>query len=261
MLAHLSVRLAVMFDPAHRVLLHALLFSLLAHLLLLVEMAPLSKAAHEAPAGALRAVLRASPSTPAVEATPREPAAPPRAEPPAVPRRSPALPERLPGQAHTYAVSRPGEFAVPQAAPTSAAAGLRAEAPAATGEAAGEKGLPASPALPEGGGAPAPGAGVPPDELREYRLALAVQARRFRRYPAVARERGQEGTVEVAISVKAGLPAPQVGVSASSGHAALDAQAQEMMRQAALAAPLPGGLRGRDFRLVVPVLFSLDEAP
>ena len=34
-----------------------------------------------------------------------------------------------------------------------------------------------------------------------------------------------------------------------------------MMRQAALAAPLPGGLRGRDFRLVVPVLFSLDEAP
>jgi len=259
MLAHLSVRLAVMFDPAHRVLLHALLFSLLAHLLLLIEMAPLSKAAHEAPAGALRAVPRASPNTPAVEAASREPAASPRAAPPAAPLRSPALPERLPAQAHS--VSPPGELAVPQAAPASAAAGLRAEAPAATGEATGEKGLPASPALPEGGGAPAPGAGVPPDELREYRLALAVQARRFRRYPAVARERGQEGTVEVAISVKAGLPAPQVGVSASSGHAALDAQAQEMMRQAALAAPLPGGLRGRDFRLVVPVLFSLDEAP
>lgn len=258
MLAHLSVRLAVMFDPAHRVLLHALLFSLLAHLLLLVEMAPLSKAVHEAPAGALHAVLRASANAPAVEAALREPAASPRAVPSAVPRRALALPARLPAPAHS--VSPPSELAVPQAA-SATEAGLRAEAPVATGGAAGGKGLPTSSVQPEGGGAPASGAGVPPDELREYRLALAVQARRFRRYPAVARERGQEGTVEVAISVKAGLPAPQVGVSASSGHAALDAQAQEMMRQAALAAPLPGGLRGRDFRVVLPVVFSLDEAP
>jgi len=248
-----------MFDPAHRILLHALLFSLLAHAMLLVEMSPLSKAAYEAPAGAMRAVLRAPPSAPAAAPAPREPAPASAAAPPVVRQRPSALPARLPVPARS--VEHPVALAVPQAAPESTAGGeLRAEASAAA-PVVGERGLPAQPVPSERGGALASGAVVSPDELREYRLALAVQARRFRRYPAVARERGQEGTVEIAISVKTGLPAPQVGLSASSGYAALDAQALEMMRQAALAAPLPGGLRGRDFRLVLPILFSLDGAP
>jgi len=100
--------------------------------------------------------------------------------------------------------------------------------------------------------------GVSTDALREYRMALAIEARRFKRYPPLARERGWEGTAEAAVSsITAG--SPQVSLQRSSGYAALDEQTLDMLRRAALATPLPEALRGRDFRVVLPVRFSLDD--
>lgn len=100
--------------------------------------------------------------------------------------------------------------------------------------------------------------GVSADELRQYRLSLAIAARRFKRYPALARERAWEGTVEVLIVVSALLPAPEISLARSSGHAALDEQALDMIGQAARATALPGNLQGRSFRLLLPVRFSLE---
>jgi TonB family protein len=74
----------------------------------------------------------------------------------------------------------------------------------------------------------------------------------------LARERGWEGTVEVAIDGNALLPVPQVVIMRSSGRTILDEQALEMMTQAAQATTLPDGLRGRDFRILLPVKYSLD---
>lgn len=104
-------------------------------------------------------------------------------------------------------------------------------------------------------------AGVSADDLRQYRVSLASAARRFKRYPALARERGWEGTAEVAIRFVSTLPAPDVAVVRSSGHDLLDEQAVQMVAQAARAIALPDGLRGRDLEIRFPVKFSLDEAP
>lgn len=288
MLVHPTARLTVMFDPARRLLLQALLCSLLAHALLLLEVSPHLKAFDEIPAGTMQAVLRpAPPALPAV-APPRRalPAAQGKPAPQitekaiAVARRAPASPPvSLPARSPQPAPPQPTppQPTPPQPAPSTpvvppqsiaqqAGPGLPISVEASSTLATrGEQALANPPASSAQGAATTSTAraspAAPPDALREYRLALAVQARRFRRYPALARERGQEGTAEITISVTAALAAPQVGLATSSGHVELDTQALEMMRQAALAAPLPGGLRGRDFRVVLPVLFSLDDAP
>lgn len=101
--------------------------------------------------------------------------------------------------------------------------------------------------------------GVSADELRQYRVALAIAARRFKRYPPLARERGWQGSVEVALSSSNSAPRPQLTLSRSSGHVALDEQALAMIEQAAANTLLPEDLRGRNFRLLLPIEFSLDD--
>lgn len=97
------------------------------------------------------------------------------------------------------------------------------------------------------------------DGLREYRLNLSREARRYKRYPAFARQRGLEGVVVIVVSTSAGLPVPQVSLSRSSGQDILDQQALEMLVLAVRAAGLPDSLRGRDFAIDLPIHFSLEE--
>ena len=101
--------------------------------------------------------------------------------------------------------------------------------------------------------------GISADEVRQYRTALAISAKRFKRYPALARERGWEGSVEVVLDFRRVLPAPAVSVSSSSGRGLLDDQALEMIRQAAGVTGIPEPLRGRDFRVLIPITFTLDD--
>lgn len=100
---------------------------------------------------------------------------------------------------------------------------------------------------------------VSADGLRQYRIDLAVAARRFRTYPAVARARGWEGVAEVSIAVSAGGVTPSLRLVRSSGHAVLDDQALQMLGRALEGTPLPENLRGRSFVLAMPVRFSLEE--
>lgn len=115
-----------------------------------------------------------------------------------------------------------------------------------------------------GGQAPAGGPvpardGVSADDLRQYRIALAVAARRFKRYPALARERGIEGRVEVAVDVRSWPPAPELSLARSSGSTLLDRQAIWMIEQASASTTLPEGLRGRSFSVLLPVEFRLED--
>jgi protein TonB len=101
--------------------------------------------------------------------------------------------------------------------------------------------------------------GVSADALRQYRVSLASAARRFKRYPPLARERGWEGTVEVALNVSSGRAVPEVVLMQSSGRELLDEQALAMVSQAARVTPLPEGLGGGGFRVLLPVRFSLEN--
>lgn len=114
---------------------------------------------------------------------------------------------------------------------------------------------------PEGAGRAPPASAEAPslDVLRQYRLALAREARRHKRYPALARERGWEGMVTIAIQVPLAGAAPQLSIGRSSGNDYLDALALEMMAQSVRALDLPDGLKGRGFVIEVPVRYALDD--
>lgn len=95
--------------------------------------------------------------------------------------------------------------------------------------------------------------------LRQYRLALAGEAKRFRRYPEMARRTGLSGTAEVRVVVTAAGGGRQTALNRSSGHASLDAAALEMLRQAVERAELPASLRGQNFAVLLPVVFEVEE--
>jgi len=95
--------------------------------------------------------------------------------------------------------------------------------------------------------------------LQQYRLNLAREARRFRQYPAYARERGWEGEVVVVLSAQPGSDAPMLTLGKGSGHELLDQQALEMMNNAVRRAHIPDALSGKRFKISVPVQFRLDD--
>lgn len=98
-----------------------------------------------------------------------------------------------------------------------------------------------------------------PEGLGIYRLNLAREARRFKRYPAIARERSWEGVVVMKVQARIDSVIPLVSIGSSSGHDVLDAQAQEMLLQAVRQALLPESLRGRQFAINVPIHFRLAD--
>jgi protein TonB len=172
--------------------------------------------------------------------------------------------------AGTLSVAATSKALLPHSPATStpASAGDTSASPAAPAPASpAQSGAETSPeelTLPGGGAtaaAVAPREGVSVDALRQYRVSLASAARRFKRYPPLARERGWEGTVEVALNVRAGRTLPEVVLMQSSGRELLDEQALAMVSQAARVTPLPEGLRGGGFRVLLPVRFSLESEP
>lgn len=92
--------------------------------------------------------------------------------------------------------------------------------------------------------------------VREYRLALAVQARRYKRYPPRAMEAGIGGTAEIRISVAAAGSAAEVLLARSSGDETLDAAALDMMKRAAPRTAVPDALRDRGFAVDLPIVFD-----
>lgn len=100
---------------------------------------------------------------------------------------------------------------------------------------------------------------ISPEGVRQYRLNLAREARRFKRYPSLARERGWEGVVVVVVNTVAGGGVPQVGLGQSSGFALLDEEAQKLVLLAAQTAAVPDSLRNRQVGLTLPIHYRLED--
>jgi protein TonB len=97
------------------------------------------------------------------------------------------------------------------------------------------------------------------DAVKELRLALARELRGQHPYPALARERGWTGTVEVVLVYAQGTTFPAVSLGRSSGHAILDRQAMDTVTKAAARVSLPQRLRGDALTVAVPVNYSLEQ--
>jgi protein TonB len=158
--------------------------------------------------------------------------------------------ERVHGAASTVAMAAP--------APAVAAIATSTASPADRSPAEGGGGaarVPAATANAAAGQGGAGGDGADADGLRQYRLALAREARRFKRYPERALLAGIGGTAEVRVEHAAGA-VPVARLARSSGDEALDAAALSMMREAAPHAAVPELLRGRSFAVSLPVIFD-----
>jgi periplasmic protein TonB len=112
---------------------------------------------------------------------------------------------------------------------------------------------------------PVPRAAPPPAEfdagtLAQYRLSLISAARRFKRYPRVAVDQNWQGNVEVRMVIAANGEISALLVRSSAGHHVLDQHALEMIERAKAMAPIPPALRGKEFTVDVPIVFSLREA-
>lgn len=103
-----------------------------------------------------------------------------------------------------------------------------------------------------------PSEGLNADGLRSFRVALAREVRRYKRYPARADEARWQGTVVLRVSLTAST-APSVQLAESSGYSELDAAALEMLRQALPSARIPASLRERAFSVELPVVFELPQ--
>ena len=199
----------------------------------------------------LQATLRKTPQ-PAVEPAPPTPARAvarsqsESAQAPALPLPRPAAPM----------LERPTSSSVPQtvaapAIPVLQAAPRPESAPTATAS-----------TLSAAGGAlltEANASGEVVDGLRGYRLAVASQARRFKRYPAQAMASGWEGSAEVRVEVGSDGRPRTATVVRSSGHELLDRAALAMIDAGALRARVPENLRGKAFAVALPVVFNLDD--
>lgn len=241
-----------MITSSRRTLLSALAVSVLLHVV------ALSGATRPPPPqvvpAALNALLRAQPSAASSLAPSPAPAKPSAPQAASSPRQLPAVPPSV--------EVPPSVVASPDAPPQLTTAGGQSTAPAASGGASSSAASGASAVASSASPGAAPAAGrqaISGDDLRQYRLALASAARRFKRYPALASQRGWEGTAEVALDFSASASVPEVVLLRSSGRAVLDEQAQAMLSQAARVTALPEGLRARDFRIVLPVQFSLEN--
>ena len=236
-----------MFPSSRRTLVRALIVSVLIHAVLFWHGVILFPVRLEQPAATINVVMSRGPN-----GDPAKPVSLPATRPPPEPvkpsspivRNAGARPIFVPGPPSIILVEPPAQTVTDagQTAPSSSGGMARGGAQSDA--------LPAPDLTREGASA---------DDLRQYRLSLAISARRFKRYPALARERGWEGTAEVALDVNALLPVPEVVLVRSSGRGVLDEQALEMMTQAARVTNLPQSLKGRDFRVLLPVQFSLES--
>ena len=243
-----------------RTLLRALILSLLAHALLLLGVTRILPPMPDAPTASITVSMipaeKVTESAPAAHAISREEARPVAAIPPEAHQGATeklVVPERQ--SKAQEVVSTPTTVVAQDAAAASALARKLS-----SGEFAGPASREAQPVSGASSNATTLRQdGVSADEVRQYRTLLAMSAKRFKRYPALARERGWEGTVEIALDFRRSLPGPGISLAESSGRQVLDEQALEMIRQAARVTEVPERLQGKDFRVLLPVQFSLED--
>ncbi|PKO93121.1 MAG: hypothetical protein CVU15_04645 [Betaproteobacteria bacterium HGW-Betaproteobacteria-1] len=90
-----------------------------------------------------------------------------------------------------------------------------------------------------------------------YGHAIQKLANQFSVYPEIARRRGEQGELEVIFHISVDGKLKSLNVLKSSGYKALDRQALEMVGKGLDALPVPASLRGREFKIVIPVEFKL----
>jgi periplasmic protein TonB len=247
---------AAMHGQDSRVIHYAMLASIVLHALLLsFSTKETSRRAAAVPAPIVARLVEQQPVAPAQPG----PVAPPRVEQPKAPVVKPPTPKPRPlakaAPKAPPAQPAPPALPTPPVAATPAAPAVEPQASAPAPSAAPAP-APVSPVAPS----PSPSAGdFDAGALARYRILIAGEAGKLKRYPRAAIDNNWAGRVVVAVTVRAnGVPSYSVRIS--SGHTVLDQQALEMISKAQARTEVPASLRGREFRFEIPVDFDLKDA-
>ena len=201
----------------------------------------------------LRALTAVSEPRPTVAELPR----PSRSPQPAAPRPShkQAAPS-LPSPPQPSPAAQPAVAPAPSSTPTSVSASApTADAQSAPPPAPREQIALARPQVPV---AVTETSQYPdPDLVASYARNLSAGVARLKRYPAIARMRGWQGTAVINVSIGPRGELLDARIARSSGFAVLDEQALEMIREAQPLPPAPASLRGLALVVQLPVSFSL----
>ena len=228
---------------------YALAASLAAHLLIFWP-AGLRVLTMDTPSS-LQATLRTLQQPPA---EPMVAKPPPRAVPPAPTTAQAAPTLAIPVLEQAGPSSVPPALVTPSDAASKLSPAPESVAAAAAKSAPSAPGTTGSPLVTE-----ANASGESVDGLRGYRIALATQARRFKRYPAQAMASGWAGSAHIRVEVGSDGQPRLATLVRSSGHEALDRAALAMIDAGVLRTRLPESLRGKAFAVMLPVVFNLDD--
>jgi protein TonB len=246
---------------AERALIWCVLASIVLHALVLLGLS--SRGAPAPPAKALLVLTARLMPVAAVPPAPVQPApsrlAPPHPAPPvSVPHRAPDKPAATPAPAPQKAAAVEAAQ-VPPPAPVAAETSAEVlpapvAAPVQTSTA---NQAPAR--VPATDTAAKSGNDLDAGTLDQYRLALIVATSRYKRYPAIAMEKGWQGKVEVRMVIGANGSIASASIKSGSGHEVLDNQALDMLKKGNTTVPIPASLRGREFSIEIPVIFNLEN--
>ena len=95
-----------------------------------------------------------------------------------------------------------------------------------------------------------------PDLTPNYSALVSAWLEAHKRYPALARENGEEGSIALSFRVDRSGRVLDHTLLASSGYADLDAGVDEMMRGAQLP-PFPVGMTASQIEVSVKIRFNL----
>ncbi|MCA1975163.1 MAG: energy transducer TonB, partial [Caenispirillum sp.] len=107
------------------------------------------------------------------------------------------------------------------------------------------------------GSSPATTGGGTPGERRDYLAQVQAWLERHKEYPRSARMRRQEGTVLLQFVLDRSGRVLSHRIVRGSGHDALDAEVDAMIRRASPLPPMPPAMTAQTMDITVPVQFAL----
>ena len=106
--------------------------------------------------------------------------------------------------------------------------------------------------------APAPGAATHnPNAVPNWKSALVARLERYKRYPAEAQARGEQGVAQLAFSVDRGGAVHNARIVRSSGSSALDRATLALIERAQPLPPPPPEIAGAQIAIVVPIRYNM----
>ena len=95
------------------------------------------------------------------------------------------------------------------------------------------------------------------DDLQRFSALIAAQLERYKRYPAIAQRRGEQGVVKLRFTLSRDGGVSNAQIEHGSGYADLDNEVLALVQRAQPLPPIPANIPDNTLDIHVPVAFGL----